>query len=161
MARPHTLWLLSSLCSLCLCGEFFAADAPKPPAKLTFDDNVLPLLKDKCAACHNPDKKRGGVVLNNFTRIMEGGSSGALVKPGDPENSAIFQVMAHKREPFMPPSSPQLPDETVNLLRQWIADGALENSGARQLPQGRRWMCPCPAWFAASRKGRRRCRPRR
>ncbi len=129
MSRLQLTFLLSSLCSLCLCGESFAA-------KITYDEHVLPLLKDKCVACHNPDKKRGGVVLNNYTKVMEGGASGALVKPGDPDNSAIFQVMAHKREPFMPPSSPQLPDEAVNLLRQWIADGALENSGSKAIATG-------------------------
>ena len=109
---------------------------PEPPAKITYDEHVLPLLKEKCVACHNPDKKRGGVVLNNYTKVMEGGGGGVLVKPGDPDNSPLFQVMAHKREPFMPPSSPQLPDESVKLLRQWIADGALENSGSKAIATG-------------------------
>lgn len=113
-----------------------SADAPKPPAKTTYDDNVLPILKDKCVACHNPDKKRGGVVLNNYTKVMEGGSSGALVKPGDPDNSRVFQLMSHKREPFMPPSSPMLPDAAVATLRQWIAEGALENSGSKVVATG-------------------------
>ena len=123
------LFFVIPLCSLCLCGESFAA-------KVTYDEHVLPLLKDKCVGCHNPDKKRGGVILNNYTKVMEGGASGALVKPGDPDNSAIFQVMSHKREPFMPPSSPPLPDDAVNLLRQWIADGALENSGSKAVATG-------------------------
>jgi Planctomycete cytochrome C/WD domain, G-beta repeat len=128
MIRRRHILLLSSLCSLCLCGESFA--------KITYDDNVLPLLKEKCVGCHNQDKKRGGVVLNNFTKVMEGGSSGVIVKPGDPDNSPLFQSMAHKREPFMPPSSPVLPDETVALVRQWIADGALENSGSKAIAAG-------------------------
>ncbi len=112
------------------------ADAPKASAKITYDDNVLPLLKEKCVGCHNQDKKRGGVVLNNFTKVMEGGSSGVIVKPGDPDNSPLLLSMAHKREPFMPPSSPVLPNETVALVRQWIADGALENSGSKALAAG-------------------------
>jgi hypothetical protein len=128
MINNRRLLLLSSLCTLCLCGESFA--------KITYDDNVLPLLKEKCIGCHNQDKKRGGVVLNNFTKVMEGGSSGVIVKPGDPDNSPLFQSMAHKREPFMPPSSPVLPDETVALVRQWIADGALENSGSKAIAAG-------------------------
>jgi len=93
-------------------------------------------LKEKCVGCHNQDKKRGGVVLNNFTKVMEGGSSGVIIKPGDPDNSPLFQSMAHKREPFMPPSSPVLPDATVATVRQWIADGALENSGSKAIAAG-------------------------
>ncbi len=129
MVRHRVLILLSSLCSLCLCGESSAA-------KVTFDDNVLPILRDKCIGCHNPDKKRGGVVLNNYTKVMEGGSSGALVKPGDPDNSALFQAMAHLREPYMPPSSPMIPAESVAMVRQWILDGALENSGSKAVATG-------------------------
>ena len=75
--------LLSSLCSLCLCGEtLHAADKTKEP-RITYDQHVLPVLKDKCVGCHNQDRKKGGLVLNNYTSLMEGGSSGAAVKPGD------------------------------------------------------------------------------
>ena len=129
MKHSRVAFLLSSLCSLCLCGESLAA-------KITFDDNVLPILRDKCIGCHNPDKKRGGVVLNNYTRIMEGGGSGALVKPGDPDNSRMFLLLSHQREPFMPPSSPMIPDESVAIVRQWIVDGALENSGSKAVATG-------------------------
>jgi hypothetical protein len=128
---------LASLLSVCVfAAAIRAADAPKAPVKITYDDNVLPLLKEKCVGCHNQDKKRGGVVLNNFTKVMEGGSSGVIVKPGNPDNSPLFQSMAHKREPFMPPSSPVLPDAAVATVRQWIADGALENSGSKAIAAG-------------------------
>src|SRR6516225_5151227 len=83
-----------------------AADPTKKQAKITYDEHVLPILKDKCISCHNQDKKRAGLVLNNYTKVMEGGSSGAAVKPGDPDNSLLFKVMAHTSEPFMPPKSP-------------------------------------------------------
>jgi len=130
MLRYGSLMFLSSLCALCvLCGESLAA-------KVTFDDNVLPILKDKCVACHNPDKKRGGVVLNNYAKIMEGGSAGALVKPGDPDNSLMFQLLSHQREPAMPPNSPMIPNDLVATVRQWITDGALENSGGKAVAAG-------------------------
>src|SRR5438874_6048553 len=104
----HTFWLLSSLCSLCLCGELIAADAKKQ-AKVTYEEHVLPLLREKCVGCHNQDKKKAGLILNNYTKVMEGGSSGAAVKPGDPGGSLLLRVVAHKQDPFMPPSAPMLP----------------------------------------------------
>src|SRR5262245_35847094 len=85
-----------------------AADAKK----VTFDDHVLPIMKDKCAGCHNQDKKRAGLVVVNYTQLMAGGSSGAVVKPGDPDGSALYQLMAHAREPIMPPKS-QKPTKEV------------------------------------------------
>jgi hypothetical protein len=120
--------------SLCLCGSISslsAADPTKKAARITYDDHVLPVLKDKCVGCHNQDKKRGGLVLNNYTRLMEGGSSGVAVKPGDPDNSLLYKVMAHTGEPFMPPSAPQLPKDKIDIISRWIAGGAPENAGSK------------------------------
>ncbi|HEY1377373.1 MAG TPA: c-type cytochrome domain-containing protein, partial [Gemmataceae bacterium] len=57
------------------------------PAKVNYTDHVLPLLRDKCLGCHNGDKARGGLDASNYVKLMEGGSSGAVVKPGDPDDS--------------------------------------------------------------------------
>jgi hypothetical protein len=122
--------ILLSLCSLCLCGEILAADPKKAP-KVTYDEHVLPLLKDKCISCHNPDKKSGGLILNNYAKVMSGSSSGGIVKPGDPAGSPLFKVIAHQEEPFMPPKSPTLPKEFLDVVEKWIAGGALENSGSK------------------------------
>jgi hypothetical protein len=62
---------------------------------------------------------------------MEGGSSGAVVKPGDPDDSRLYMLAAHKAEPKMPPKSDPLPAEQVALLKKWIEQGALETAGSK------------------------------
>jgi hypothetical protein len=114
---------------LLLAGSAPAAD-PKKQDKLTYDDHVLPFLRDKCVACHNQDKKRGGLAVDSYSRLMEGGSGGVVVKPGDPDGSPIYLAVAHKVEPFMPPKSPMLAPQ-ADLLRKWIEGGALENKGSK------------------------------
>lgn len=131
----HRIGGMIALCglSLCLCVsvvQSLVAQAKKPD-RITYDDHVLPILKDKCASCHNQDKKKGGLVLNNYTALMQGGSSGECVKPGDPDASLLYKVMAHTSEPFMPPSSPKLPDATLDIIKKWIAGGAPENAGSK------------------------------
>jgi len=101
--------------------------------KVTFQDHVLPVLQAKCGNCHSPDKKRGGLVVTNYTKLMEGGSSGAVVKPGDPDKSSLFTTVAHKAEPFMPPNSPKIPDPDIALIETWISAGAPENSGSKTM----------------------------
>ncbi len=128
MKRPFlTCWL--SLWPLCLCGS--SALAADKPAKITYDDQVLPILREKCIACHGPDKKSSGLQVHNYQALMQGGSGGAVVKPGDPDGSPLYLVVAHKAEPFMPPKSAPLPKEVTDLLHAWIAGGALENSGSK------------------------------
>ena len=77
--------------ALSLCS--FAGGAE--PAKVTFDDHILPFFRDKCLSCHNPDKKSSGLVLNNYSKVMEGGSSGAVVKPG--ETTDVGDVVLSRR----------------------------------------------------------------
>ncbi|MFQ3652330.1 MAG: c-type cytochrome domain-containing protein [Gemmataceae bacterium] len=104
-----------------------------PKKRTTYDEQVLPILRDKCINCHSSDKKRGGLNLANYTALMQGGSSGAAVKPGDPEGSLLYKLMAHTAEPIMPPNSvkPAPNDPNLLVVAKWIADGAPENSGSK------------------------------
>src|SRR5438105_2099984 len=103
----HRAFLSSSISALLIASLAPAADAKKG-AKITYDEHVQPILKDKCFACHNQDKKSGGLRLNTFANVMAGGASGAVVKPGDPDGSQLFASVSHKAEPFMPPKSPKI-----------------------------------------------------
>src|SRR5262245_15995653 len=116
----------------CLCGKTFPAEPTK--GKVTFDQHVVPILRDKCLACHNSDKAKGGLDLSTFTQMMEGGASGVVVKPGDPDGSRLFALTSHKEKPFMPPETPQIPKESLDTLRAWIQSGALENAGSKPVP---------------------------
>ncbi len=120
------------LCVLCvLCGSnSFAADKP-PAKKTTYADNVLPLLRDSCVACHGADKQRGDLAVHTYAALMRGGASGAVVKPGDPDGSRLYLLMSHKAEPVMPPKSPKPEPAKLELVARWISEGALENSGSK------------------------------
>ncbi len=116
-----------TVCVLAIGSSANGAD----PKKITYDDHILPLLRDKCISCHGPDKKSSGLQLHNYARLMAGGSGGVIVKPGDADGSPLYRVMAHLEEPFMPPKSPMLPKENLELVKTWIAGGALENMGSK------------------------------
>jgi hypothetical protein len=103
-----------------------AQDAAKPPS---YQGEVLGVFNARCNSCHNADKKKGGLVLDNYAALMQGGSSGKVVEPGDADNSRLYLLIAHEEKPEMPPSSPKLPDPELAVLRKWIEAGAPENSG--------------------------------
>jgi len=107
-----------------------AADAKKA-SKITFDEHVLPILRENCLGCHNQDKSRGGLVVSNYTTLMTGGSSGEVIKPGDPDSSRLYLLVSHKQQPNMPPKSAMIPAESVETIRKWILGGALENAGSK------------------------------
>src|SRR5262245_18742012 len=120
-----------ALCAAALmAGSACAADKPKV-AKITYQEHVLPILRDKCLGCHNSDKISGGLDASTYQKLMEGGGSGAVVKPGQPETSRLLLTISHKVQPFMPPKSDMIPQVAIDTVRAWIEQGALENAGSK------------------------------
>jgi len=63
------------------CGPALAqekATAPAKDEKITFDQHVLPIFREKCGSCHNGNDKKGDLVLDNYGLAMQGG--GPLAK---------------------------------------------------------------------------------
>lgn len=98
---------------------------------VTFDDNVLPVLRQRCGSCHNPDKKAGGLDITTYTGLMAGGGSGGSIEPGDASASYLFRLVTQEDEPKMPPDSPPIPAEEQAVLKRWIDGGVLETKGSK------------------------------
>ena len=99
--------------------------------KLTFDDNVLAVLRQRCGGCHNPDKKSGDLDVTSYTGLMQGGGSGGAIEPGNASASYLYKLITHQDEPKMPPDSPPIPEEERALIKKWIEGGVLENKGSK------------------------------
>jgi mono/diheme cytochrome c family protein len=114
------------------------AAAEAPPAAdeeplTNFQDHVLPIFRARCASCHNPDQRKSGFASTTAALVLEGGSSGAVVVPGDPEGSRLLRLVSHAEEPVMPPSGDPLTPEQVETIRRWIADGAPADASAKRM----------------------------
>src|SRR3990172_2785117 len=55
------------------------------PASLTQD--VMPILEEKCQACHSSVLTEGRLLLEEYGQIMKGGKRGAAVVPGKAADS--------------------------------------------------------------------------
>jgi hypothetical protein len=108
----------------------FAPAADTKGAKVTFADQVSPIFHNRCGTCHNPDKAKGGLNLETFSTAMQGGGSGKVIEPGDPDGSTLLQLVMHKDQPNMPPKSPKIPDAEIDVIKKWIEGGALDTSGS-------------------------------
>jgi hypothetical protein len=99
---------------------------PAPPAEpaveLRFAKDVSPVFQAKCVGCHGALSKRGGLDLRTLASTVKGGNSGAGVKPGDPEQSPVWETVRTGQMP--PPNKPQLTAEEKKLILAWIANGA-------------------------------------
>ncbi len=118
-----------------LCASFIVADihAAEEAAvvKITYDDHILPIFRQRCGSCHNASDQKGGLVLDNFNGLMTGGGSGDSIEPGDSSSSYLYMVINHDSEPFMPPNQPKIPEKELTLIKEWIDMGALQNKGSK------------------------------
>ena len=92
--------------------------SPVVGGKPTFDANIQPLLVP-CTACHNSSSPSANLDLSSYTGVMKGGKNGAVVIPGDSENSLLVKIQSDKH--FR-----NLSADELALIKQWIDTGALE-----------------------------------
>jgi hypothetical protein len=118
-------WLLMLGCLFALGGVASRADEPKPigPESDLFERRIRPILTENCFECHGPQKQRGGLRLDSAEALQKGSDNGAVVKPGDPDNSLLIQAVRQTGELKMPPKK-KLPPEAVDALTAWVKSGA-------------------------------------
>jgi hypothetical protein len=108
----------------------------KREKQVDYQEEVLPILRANCLACHNRTRSKGDVVMETPDDIRKGNEGGSFVEAGNAEESFLFQLAAHTDDPVMPPAKNKVgarnltPDE-LGLLKLWIDQGAKGTLRAR------------------------------
>lgn len=105
--------------------------------KITYQDNVLPIIQANCAKCHNEDKRKADLDLTSYQGVLKGSGSGAVVVSGNPDASKLWRAVTQVEDPTMPPNSPPLPDSVLAVFKKWIQGGLLETASGRALAAAR------------------------
>ena len=97
-------------------------DDPRTPNEdVSYQSDIIPLWA-QCVGCHNgnePPDLRDNVSYND---LLNG-----FVVPGDADASVLYKsLLGIDGVPLMPPGS-QWPDTKINLVKDWINQGALDN----------------------------------
>jgi hypothetical protein len=104
-----------------------AAVADEPAAKLSFRDTIKPVLREKCAHCHNrktlPDRVSFESKKLAFTKTKAGQP---IIVPGKPDESLMVIALESSvfHEKAMPLVGPRPNVDEIALIRRWIAEGA-------------------------------------
>ena len=146
------------------CGPAISAPAPNTP-KITFENDIRPILKTHCFNCHGDGEKLNGGVdlrLRHFMAEMKT-DDGPVMVPGKPELSLMVKLV---KSGEMPKKEKQLTPEQTALIEDWISSGApTAGEEPRELPKGfhvgeqdrRFWAFqpithpPVPAWSKTDR----------
>ena len=122
-----------------MCLFFFAAitvaeegrpvEAIEGDLQVSFEADVLPIFRRNCLACHSESENEGELILETAATALEGGDSGPAIVPGNADESLLFQLAAHRTEPWMPPvdndvGAKPLSPRQLGLIKLWIDQGA-------------------------------------
>lgn len=98
-----------------------------PSSKVDYNTQVKPILNKKCISCHGGVKREAEFSLLFRQEALATAESGKkAIIPGDADHSEmIFRITSSDPEERMPYKKDPLSEEEIQILRQWINEGAV------------------------------------
>jgi Protein of unknown function (DUF1549)/Protein of unknown function (DUF1553)/Planctomycete cytochrome C len=97
---------------------------PQTTATIDYQQQVHTILAARCLACHSAERRSGGLSLASYADALEGGRSGAAIRPGNGAASLLMERITGHVAPAMPLDRPALSAREIETIRIWIDEGA-------------------------------------
>jgi len=123
-----SLFLTAAVVSLISLFPFASAQT-----QIDFKRDIEPIFAASCYQCHGAKKAAGQLRLDGKAYAMKGGLSGAVILSGNSKASILLKrILGEGGEARMPMGADPLTSEQIELVRQWIDQGAVwpESDGA-------------------------------
>lgn len=128
---------LGRLLAALACAGLSATGAQAEP--VSFAREIAPTLRTQCATCHMTGDEPGGMKLypsaayQSLVQVPSASSPLQRVAPGSPQQSYLLHKLQGTHLDVngsgvqMPFGQPPLSEETLQLIRRWIEQGAPNN----------------------------------
>ncbi|MDB6138252.1 MAG: Planctomycete cytochrome [Verrucomicrobiaceae bacterium] len=108
----------------CLTGPSVRAAEDGP---VDFVKQIKPIISERCIECHNSENLLGNVNLQNREHAMQKRKQEPVIVPNEPDKSEFYLTL--KLPPIerkaMPATAHRLPKDDIEMIRQWIVEGAI------------------------------------
>jgi hypothetical protein len=94
------------------------------PSPVSFANDVMPILENRCIECHGGRRTREGLDVKTYESLMQGSQNGPVVIPGSADESLFVELIV-KGE--MPDRGPKVTPGELKLIMDWVNQGALNN----------------------------------
>ena len=124
------------MCKILMLGACLLLLLPVSAEKVSFSDQIRPLLNRNCTGCHGGVKQAGGFSLLYKEKAFGKTHHGIGIVPGKPEESMLYKVITSPPEVFdkhknktrqlehMPMEKDPLSKDEIALIKRWIEEGA-------------------------------------
>jgi hypothetical protein len=117
--------------------------ADDPVAVSRFEEQIRPLLLDRCQKCHSGSAPKGGLRLDSAEGIRRGGESGPVIA-ARAEDSRLIQAIRHQKGLKKMPPDGKLSDAQIAELVAWVEAGAIWPK--ESTPSTSQTATPIPHW---------------
>ena len=97
-ARAGNIFILAVVAVL-LGGaqRFHAAEDPaaRAEAERFFENEIRPLLAEKCFKCHAGKRHKGGLLVDSLGALLQGGDTGPAIVPGKPAEGLLIRAVGY------------------------------------------------------------------
>ena len=110
--------------------SFLVAESPSfadsKVEAIDFAKDIQPIFARHCYECHGPQKQKGDLRLDERSSVLRTGAH-AVITPGKPEKSELYRRVTLPKgdEEIMPNRGEPLSKQETELIRGWIASGAV------------------------------------
>ena len=95
---------------------------------IDYETDIQPIFDNSCMPCHSGNSPSAGLNLTSYSNVIAGSNSGAVVIPGNYENSTLWQEVNSGDMPNNIANNnmgiPDLNASEIQLIAQWIEEGA-------------------------------------
>jgi mono/diheme cytochrome c family protein len=106
-----------------------------------FESHIRPIIVGHCYQCHSGQsiKLRADLRLDSRVGLLKGGEGGAVIVPGEPDQSRLIQAIRWTDPDFQMPPKEKLSTEQIEKIEQWVRPtrGTRRRARFRTLAQGR------------------------
>lgn len=109
--------------------------------EINFNQQIRPILAERCFACHGALKQESSLRLDSATMLHQGGDSGDVLDLETPNDSELLLRVTDEDESVrMPPEGKMLSASEVDLIRNWIEQGAkIPANDVAEIPPEKHW----------------------
>lgn len=93
---------------------------PINPVPISYENDIVPLWV-QCTGCHKEGGDEPNMLDNSYENLLDG-----YVIPENAAESILYKSLINDGVELMPPGS-AWPSSKINLVRDWINQGALNN----------------------------------
>jgi len=109
-------------------------------SQVDYSTQIQPIFDNNCISCHiNGGAYFGGLDLSSHSEVMEGGNNGNTIVPFNHSSSELFNriTLSENDNEFMPQYGAPLSQTEIDLIAQWIDEGALQENNDSHIIEGR------------------------